>query len=102
MRAYFISDNIDTFAGLKVSGINGVVVHSAEDTLNILKEITAKKDIGIIIFTEKTAALIPDRIKEMKLAKKGPLVVEIPDRHGTIKGEDSIINYVKESIGLKI
>lgn len=102
MKAYFISDNVDTFAGLKISGIDGVVVHSAEDAINILEGLKEKKDIGIVIFTEKAAALIPDEIREMKLAKTGPLAVEIPDRHGTIKEEDSILNYVKESIGLKI
>lgn len=102
MKAYFISDNIDTFAGLKISGINGVIAHSAEETLNILGSLKEKSDVGIIIFTERIAMLIPNKVKEMKLAKKGPLVVEIPDRHGTMKGENSIMNYVKESIGLKI
>lgn len=102
MKAYFISDNVDTFVGLQVSGIEGTVVHEKEEVLNVLKSLEDKKDIGIIILTEKIAALIPQKVTEMKLSKIGPLIVEIPDRHGSTKGENSIIRYVKESIGLKI
>lgn len=102
MKAYFISDNVDTFAGLKISGINGIVAHTPDEVLKVLGVLKEKKEIGIIILTEKIAILIPDKVKEMKLSKTGPLIVEIPDRHGTMKGENSIIRYVKESIGLKI
>jgi V/A-type H+-transporting ATPase subunit F len=102
MKAYFISDNVDTFVGLKVAGIKGRIVHTAPEILSAIDEIEKDNSIGIIIFTEKAAALIPDKIKNMKLSKKGPLIVEIPDRHGTTRGDDSIVRYVKESIGLKI
>jgi hypothetical protein len=29
-------------------------------------------------------------------------LVEIQDRHGSTKGNDSIVRYVKEAIGLKL
>lgn len=102
MKAYLISDNVDTFVGLKVAGIDGVVLKDKVSILNELNKLKSNKDIGIIIMTEKAAALVEDKVKEMKLAKSTPLIVEIPDRHGTIKGDDYILNYVKESIGLKI
>ncbi|WP_125152800.1 V-type ATP synthase subunit F [Clostridium rectalis] len=102
MKAYLISDNIDTLVGLRVSGINGIVVHSKEEVLKNLDIILKDKDIGTIILTEKIGALIKDEIREIKLSKYFPLVVEIPDRHGSIKKDDSILRYVREAIGLKI
>lgn len=102
MKAYFISDNIDTFVGLKIAGIKGIVTHTSEDVLKAVEELRSNKEISIIILTEKIADLIPYKVKELKLSKLGPLIVEIPDRHGTMRGEDSIVRYVKESIGLKI
>lgn len=102
MKAYFLSDNLDTFIGLKIAGINGNIVQTPEAIMQVLEIIKNDSEIGILVFTEKAAMLIPDKIEEMKMSKQGPLIVEIPDRHGSIKGKDSILRYVKEAIGLKI
>jgi V/A-type H+-transporting ATPase subunit F len=59
------------------------------------------KDLGIILITEKLAGLIPERVSELKLSKEPPLIVEIPDRHGTVRERNSITRYVNESLGIK-
>ena len=102
MKAFLISENVDTFIGLKVAGIDGVILKEKSEIIKQIEKLKEDKEVGIIIITERAAALIPEKIKEMKLARSTPLIVEIPDRHGTIKGKDYILNYVKESIGLKI
>lgn len=102
MRSYFISDNADTFVGMKMAGVKGEVLHDREFIINRINELRQDEEIGIIIITEKIALLIPELVSEIKLAKKRPLLIEIPDRHGSIKGKDSIVRYVKESIGLKL
>ena len=38
----------------------------------------------------------------IKLKRKLPLLVEIPDRHGTGRKKDFITSYVNEAIGLKL
>ncbi|MFA9397374.1 MAG: V-type ATP synthase subunit F [Clostridiaceae bacterium] len=102
MKTYFIVDNVDTFVGLKISGIKGEVVHTKEEALDLFDKVLEDREIGIIILTEKISDLIPEKVSKIKLSKKFPLLVEIPDRHGTIRGNDSILKYVKDSIGLKI
>lgn len=102
MRSYLISDNVDTFVGMKMAGIEGVVLHEREEIIKKLEELKKEEDIGIIIITEKIGLLIEDEVQKIKLSKEGPLLAEIPDRHGSIKGKDSIVKYVKEAIGLKL
>lgn len=102
MKAYLISDNIDTQVGMRLAGIGGVVVHTRDEVLRELNRVTQQKEIGIILITEKLGQLISDEIRRLKLDMNLPLIVEVPDRHGTIRGKDSITRYVKESIGLKI
>jgi len=102
MVSYLISDNIDTYVGMKMAGINGIVLHKKEDILKKIDELKKDKNIGIIIITEKIGLLIEDEVRQIKLSKERPLLVEIPDRHGSIKEGDYIVKYVKESIGLKI
>ena len=102
MRSYLISDNVDTFVGMKMAGIECIVLHEREKIIEKIEELKEDKGIGIIIITEKIALLIPDEVSIIKLSKERPLLVEIPDRHGWSKGSDSILRYVKEAIGIKI
>ncbi|MBZ9608518.1 V-type ATP synthase subunit F [Clostridium estertheticum] len=102
MTSYLVSDNVDTFVGMKMAGIEGVVLHEKEKILEKIKELKKNQGIGIIIITEKIAILIPDEVSVIKLSRERPLLVEIPDRHGWNRGSDSILRYVKEAIGIKI
>lgn len=102
MKTYLLSDNRDTLVGFKFAGIQGEVIRSKEELLDTLTNLRDNKEIGIILITEKLSMQIPERIRQLKLGRKGPLIVEIPDIHGKQRDEDSILRYVKESIGLKI
>ncbi len=102
MRSYLISDNIDTFVGMKMVGIESIVLHEKEEIIKKLEQLKNDQSIGIIIITEKIAILVPEEVSIIKLSKERPLLVEIPDRHGWSKGSDAILRYVKEAIGIKI
>jgi len=102
VKFYLISDNIDTQAGMRLAGIEGTVAHTAEEVENALQAAMQSKDLGVILITELLAKLIPERLMEMKLSKELPLVVEIPDRHGTRREKNSITRYVNESLGIKL
>lgn len=102
MKMYLISDNIDSQTGMRLAGVEGVVVHEEREVREALDTALADDDIAVVLITEKLAGLIPDYIKHIKLERRLPLIVEIPDRHGTARPSDSITRYVKESIGLKL
>jgi len=102
MKMFLISDNVDTLTGMRLAGIEGIVVHEVQEVREALNKTLENKDIAIILITEKLAGLVPEYIRNIKLNLRFPLIVEIPDRHGTIRSSDSITRYVKESIGLKI
>jgi V/A-type H+-transporting ATPase subunit F len=102
MRFYLISDNVDTKVGLRLAGIQGVVVHEREEVKNALNKAMAMEDVAVILITETLLALCPDMIYDLKLNQKRPLIVEIPDRHGNGRTKDSITRYVREAIGVKI
>ena len=72
MKMYLISDNIDTWTGMRLAGVEGAVVHGKEE------------------------------LNEVRLNHRQPLFVEIPDRHGTGRKPDFITAYVNEAIGLKL
>lgn len=102
MKFYLISDNVDTLTGMRLAGIDGVVVHEREEILEALEKVSSNEEIGILLLTELLAERIPEEIKEIRLDNTKLIVTIIPDRHGERRRSDYITNYIKESIGLKI
>ena len=102
MKMYLISDNIDTWTGMRLAGIEGAVVHEKQDLQRELDKVLADKEIGIVLLTEKFGREFPGLINDVKLNHRLPLFVEIPDRHGTGRKPDFITSYVNEAIGLKL
>ena len=97
-----ISDNVDTRTGLRLVGVDGAVVHTRSELREQLEKVMADKDIGIVLIMEKLSRQFPDMIREIKLNMKTPLLVEIPDRHGTGRDKDFLTAYVREAIGVKL
>ncbi len=102
MKMYLSSDNVDTLTGMRLAGVEGVVVHERAELRTAIEGAIKDPDIGIILLTEKFGKEFPDLIDEIKLERTMPLLIEIPDRHGTGRKKDFITSYVNESIGLKL
>jgi len=100
MKMFLISDNIDTYTGLKLVGINGVVLHERKEIENTLKKIILDKEVGIVIITEKALNTAKDVIEDIRIKNSMPLIVEIPDRYLTYKSANNIDQYISRSIGI--
>lgn len=102
MKMYLISDNVDTYTGMRLAGVDGVVVHERGELYEALQNVIKDKEVGIVLLTEKFGREFPEIIDDIKLKRKMPLLVEIPDRHGTGRKKDFITSYVNEAIALKL
>lgn len=101
MKSFVLSDNMDTLIGMRLAGIDGVIIKDKEELLDNLERIIAEEEIGILIITEKILDMAESYIMELKLKRKYPLIVEIPDRSGFTRTE-SLTKFIRESIGVKI
>ena len=52
MKMYLISDNTDTYTGMRLAGVEGVVVHERESLYEALNTAMNDKTIGIVLLTE--------------------------------------------------
>lgn len=102
MKMYLISDNVDTLTGMRLAGVEGEVVHGRKETKQAVAKILEDKHLGILLITEKLSFEIPEIIDDIKLNRKRPLLVEIPDRHGSGRQPNFITNYINEAIGVKL
>ena len=83
MKMYLISDNVDTYTGMRLAGVDGVVVHERDELREALEKVLTDKTVGVVLLTEKFGREFPDILDQFRLDRKLPLLVEIPDRHGT-------------------
>lgn len=102
MKIFLISDNVDTQTGMRLAGVESVVVHERQEFKDALEKVLADKEIGIVLITEGFGRKYPDIISDKKVELRQPLIVEIPDRHGTGRRPDFITAYVNEAIGLQL
>ena len=102
MKMFLLSDNVDTLIGLRMAGVEGVVLHEEQELRKKLDELMERDDIAVIMMTEKLISLIRATVNDFKLNRPRPLIIEIPDRHGSGSIGDSITRYVKDAVGIDL
>ena len=102
MKYFVITDSTDTQVGLRLAGIEGVVVREESQVRSAVEAAAADPEIAVLLITEKLAALCGDLIIPMKQSAQRPLVVVIPDRHSAGRSPASITRYIREAIGVKL
>ena len=88
--------------GMRIAGIEGVVAHSREHVEQELDKAVEDKDVAVVLMTEKLVELCHDKVYDIKLNRRRPLIVEIPDRHGNSGVVEYISRYVEEAIGIRL
>ena len=73
-----------------------------DNVLQELERVMHMEDVAIVLMTTKLIETCPEVISELKLKQKKPLIVEIPDRHGSAKIGETIDRYVSEAIGVRL
>ena len=101
MKFLLIGDEI-TVLGYSLAGVHGVVVSNKEEAAKALKEATEDPDVGIVLITQRIASTIQSQVDEAKLKMATPIVLEIPDRHGSMEGRESALDIVQRLIGIKV
>lgn len=102
MRYFLISDNNDTLAGLRMVGVEGVVVHTPEEVKAALETAAADESIGLVLVTSVLFRENKTLLFDYKLYRPKPLIVEMPDRHSGDNVADDIKQYIAEAVGIKI
>ena len=52
---YLISDNVDTLTGMRLAGVDGVVVHERQELKTAIESAMNDPTVGIILLTERSS-----------------------------------------------
>jgi V/A-type H+-transporting ATPase subunit F len=83
-------------------GVPGTVVSTAEQARNEFLAITGRGEARIIVITEDVSALIPREVMDWQMGGAYPLVVEIPGIGGHREGRLSLIDSIRDAVGIHV
>lgn len=101
MKFRLLTNNDDTIVGMRLAGIEGIKVVTAEETLLTLENLLNEKDTGVVMINKSLASLLGKPFIEIKKSTSVP-IVEIPDKGGSDGDFDGITKYVADAISIKI
>ena len=88
---------------MRLAGVDGILVKEPVSAQKaIIEAMNNTTDNAVVLLTEGVVAMCSELVYDLKLNRKRPLIVEIPERGGNGRANDSITRYVREAIGIKI
>ena len=99
---YFVIGDQDTVAGFRFAGLRGKVVDTPADAARALDSALQDETLGIIIITERVAAAVRDKVDAAIFARPLPVIVEIPDRTGPLSDRKSLMELIRQAVGVGV
>lgn len=75
MKIYSILDEIDCAVGLKLAGISVAVLNEKQKIDSKIDELLKEDDIGILVVSKQVYAQSKEKLDEIKVKRKTPLIV---------------------------
>jgi vacuolar-type H+-ATPase subunit F/Vma7 len=88
--------------GFAFVGVAGSVVRTPEEARAAFRDVTAGAKARILILTEKASQMIGEDVMAWQMDGTYPLIVEIPGLSGHIEGRTSLVDAIREAVGVRV
>jgi V/A-type H+-transporting ATPase subunit F len=88
--------------GFALVGVHGKAVRTPEQVDAALDEALRTPNVGIVLVTQDVAALIEERMEQLRLRSTVPLIVEIPGPGGVRADRPPLSELIRRAIGVRI
>jgi vacuolar-type H+-ATPase subunit F/Vma7 len=88
--------------GFRFVGVPGVAVTSREEALEAFSKATGSADGLILILTEQVSAMIDREVMSHQMSGSYPLIVEIPGIQGHLENRKSLVDSIREAVGIHV
>jgi len=118
---YFFLGDEELVTALRSIGIPGIAVRDADEAVVVFRRITEgasatgnentaalpetmpdADNCRVLILTEETADWLGEFMINWQLSGRYPLIVEIPGISGRIEGRKTLVDSIREAIGIHI
>ncbi len=88
--------------GFRFVGVAGTVVQTPDEARDAFTAVTRNPDAKVVILTEQVSAMIPSEVMAWQLSGAYPLIVEIPGIGGHLENRTSLIDSIRDAVGLHV
>jgi len=111
---YFFIGESELVTAFRFVGISGMSVRNAAEAIDAFRKITESYDetsgtflpgmefCRVLIMTEETADWLGDYLVQWQLKDRYPLIVEVPGLLGRHEGRKTLVESIREAIGVRI
>jgi V/A-type H+-transporting ATPase subunit F len=114
LKDYFFLGDPELVTAFGFVGIGGVPVHDAGDALDAFRRMTEGYDpvtgtvlpgaetCRVLILTEEVAGWLGGALIQWQLSDQYPLIVEVPGLLGRHPGRKTLVDSIREAIGVHV
>ena len=101
MKFYVVSDDADACVGMRLAGVESVLVHDKADAAAALEKAADNVEIGILFVTGGIRRLCAEKVAALSAGNR-PVVVEIPAGTEIGKTGGTAADYIREAVGINL
>ncbi|MBQ7596781.1 MAG: V-type ATP synthase subunit F [Clostridia bacterium] len=101
MKLYLICDNPDTAVGMRLAGIEGVIVKDEVGASDSLNKVVKDENVSVVLMNRSLFSVCENTVKAFRKAHSVPVIIEIPDRQSAGTGS-SLADYIRNTVGISI
>jgi V/A-type H+-transporting ATPase subunit F len=99
---YFFMGSSELLTAFRFAGVDGAVAGDREEALAVFRRVTGEEAARILIVEESMVAALGDELVNWQLTGRYPLVVEIPGIAGHLEGRRTLVDAIREAIGIHV
>lgn len=99
---FFVIGEEEIVLGFRFAGIRGATVADRDGARAAFREAVGRGTVGVLILTEEVSAMIERDVTEWQMKAEYPLVVEIPGLQGRLPGKKTLLESIREAIGIHV
>ncbi|WP_455381558.1 V-type ATP synthase subunit F [Salinispira pacifica] len=93
----------EVVVGFRFVGVPGTPVATPEEALDAFRDATSpERDVRVLILTEEVSAMIEEEVLDWQASGDYPLIVEIPGLRGRMEGKRSLVDAIREAVGIHV
>ncbi|HET6451949.1 MAG TPA: V-type ATP synthase subunit F [Spirochaetia bacterium] len=101
MAFHFIGSE-DLAIGFRFVGVPGTVVTTAEEAREAFHQVTRQGEAKILVLSEEVTAMIPREVLDWQMGGAYPLIVEVPGLAGHQEGRTSLVDSIRDAVGIHV
>ena len=99
---FFVLGEEEIIIGFAVVGIQGRVVTTRDEALEGFRYAVETPGLKTLIMTEEVSSLLAEKVTEWNMSGRFPLVMEIPGLQGRLEGKKTLVESIREAVGISV